>query len=246
MLTKNKDNHNVWLEHSPCEGEGHTSETSRRLVGHLTRMWSFEKPECEPLREPWSLRMFSRTFSVMMEVSLWSITSRPLFDKNNKADHCVEFHGCVWKEEPPALQQSSVEPMPSLHFRPYKLWTECQLHKVASSFKDQNLSWFFRRYCSSEVCFLWAPAWALTLLGFLCVSLRVPGPAVLKGQRSTAVWIGPGGALMEETRNLGSRVWAAKIPVLPEGSTFSKLSSGLEGSSLCVKHSLIFLFCLNS
>lgn len=69
---------------------------------------------------------------------------------------------------------------------------------------------------------------------------------VLKSQQSTAVWIGPGRALMEETRNLGSRVWAAKIPVLPEGSTFSKLSSGLEVSSLCVKHSLIFLFCLNS
>lgn len=42
-------------------------QTSRRLVGHLTRTWNFEKPECEPLREPWSLRMFSRTFSVMME-----------------------------------------------------------------------------------------------------------------------------------------------------------------------------------
>lgn len=165
MLTKNKDNHNVWLEYSSCEGGGHTSETSRRLLGHLTRTWSFEKPECEPLREPW----FSRTFSVMMEVSLWSITSRPLFDKNNKADHCVEFRGCVWKEEPPALQQSSVEPMPSLHFRPYKLWTECQLHKVASSFKDQNLSWFFRRYCSSEVCFLWAPRLGLKTSGIsLC------------------------------------------------------------------------------
>lgn len=31
------------------------------------------------------------------------------------------------------------------------------------------------------------PAWALKLLGFLCVSLSVPGQAVHKRQRSTAV-----------------------------------------------------------
>lgn len=54
------------------------------------------------------------------------------------------------------------------------------------------------------------PAWALKLLGFLCVSLSVPGPAVHKRQRSTAVWIGPGWALVEETRNLGSRVWGCQ------------------------------------
>lgn len=30
------------------------------LMEHLSRTWSFEKPEFEPLREPCSLRLFSR------------------------------------------------------------------------------------------------------------------------------------------------------------------------------------------
>lgn len=41
-------------------GRGCTSETSRLPPAHLSRTWSFEKPDFEPLREPCSLRMFSR------------------------------------------------------------------------------------------------------------------------------------------------------------------------------------------
>lgn len=59
------------------------------------------------LREPCSLRMFSR--DIVSDDGGFTVKhhQQTLFDKNNKKDHCVELCGCfhqpsanVWSEEP--------------------------------------------------------------------------------------------------------------------------------------------------
>lgn len=144
-----------------------------------------------------------------MEVSLWSITSRLCLTKQQKrplswvlwvfssaVGKCVEWGAWLSLlsrpgEEPPALQQSSgAHALPPL--LPQKPWTECPLHRVASSFKDQNFKLIlWKVFVQVKYIFYEHPAWALKLLGFLCVSVSVPGPAMCKLQWSTAVWIGP-------------------------------------------------------
>lgn len=165
---------------------------------------------------------------------------------------CFYFQG-LRKELSPALQQSSARPIPLPPLSPgnlsirlvIKFWTEQKsaLCSVASSCKRSALK-LTKLICSNEVYFLWMPHLGLWSSESCVLFLGVLGADVQQAPRGLSV---PVVVWEQSCHTCEAKAGASKAQISIKNLHF-KLNSPVVSKMLhlCVKHSLIFLFCVNT